>query len=99
MARPDCIKRLHEVKYDLRWCERQEKPAMWRRYQEALAEASRIRGVSMHALEAAGAHAVLRCSLPRRRAVYPDAPGRAATPGEGFARQRTPCCNAPLAAG
>lgn len=53
MARPDYIARLHEAKYDLHWCERQQKPAMWRRYRAALAEASRVFEVSAHDLEAA----------------------------------------------
>ncbi len=53
MARPDYIARLHAAKYDLHWCERHQKPEMLRRYRAALAEASRIRDVPAHDLEAA----------------------------------------------
>lgn len=53
MARPDYIAHVHAAKYDLRFCERPEKPEHLRRYQAALAEACRLSGYSAPELEAA----------------------------------------------
>src|SRR2546425_591874 len=53
VARPDYIARLHAAKYDLRFCEGEQKVEMLRRYREALAEAARLSGISEALLEAA----------------------------------------------
>jgi metal-dependent amidase/aminoacylase/carboxypeptidase family protein len=51
VPRPDYITRLHEADYDLRACDRELKERMRARYEQALAEACRLTGVTAERLE------------------------------------------------
>ena len=53
MLRPDYISRLHEAKYELRFCDGSQKPALLQKYKEALAEAAKHAGVTTVEVEAA----------------------------------------------
>ena len=53
MPRPEYIASLHGAKYDLRFCERAQKPEMLARYRQALAMAAKDAGISPEVLEAA----------------------------------------------
>ena len=53
MPRPDYIARLHEAKYELRFCDGSQKAALLKKYKEALAEAAKAAGASTIEIEAA----------------------------------------------
>ena len=53
MARPEYIARLHEAKYELRFCAGVKKDELFRRYKEALASAAKEAGISEALVEAA----------------------------------------------
>ena len=53
MARPDCIARLHEAKYEWNFCDPLEKSARRKAYLEALDHASKELGLSGPDIEAA----------------------------------------------
>ena len=53
MPRPDYIARLHAAKYNLRFCDGEQKGEMLRIYRTALAEAAREAGASEALIEAA----------------------------------------------
>ncbi len=53
MPRPDYIARLHEAKYELRFCDGSQKAAFLKKYKEALAEAAKASGLTTIQVEAA----------------------------------------------
>jgi hypothetical protein len=53
MPRPEYIARVHEARYDLRTCHKNDQAEMMRKYDEALAEAARIANCSETALKLA----------------------------------------------
>lgn len=71
MSRPDYIARLHEAKYDLRFCSSEEKPEMLRRYRAALEAASLASGISPPLREAAAARDLCAWVKQERRPKPP----------------------------